>query len=170
MRPTNVSGRQFLDSSLLCHSQPHRPHKVTGSTHIFSHNRHGPVATTSAPEATMSNIAVQMRHSSTTVAWHLQAHEPVHVDGNVCLYHRVFGQVLIFVMERRREYRRILVVEAHALALGPLRIRPMHQVHVQAVGALMLGSAPRTQQQSHVALPDSYRPQWSRCQLFGVNQ
>ena len=62
----SVSGNN-ISLQLLCHSKPHRPHKLTGSTPIFSHRRHGPVAMTSAREATMSNIAVQMRHSSRTV-------------------------------------------------------------------------------------------------------
>ena len=62
----SVSGDN-LSQHVLCLSQPHPPHKLTGSTLIFSHKRHGPVAMTSAPEATTSNIAVQMRHSSTTM-------------------------------------------------------------------------------------------------------
>ena len=68
----------------------------------------------------MSNIAPQMRHRSTTVLGTFKR-------TNVWVYHRVFGQVLIFVMERRGEYRRTLAVEAHVLARGPLRFRPLHQ-------------------------------------------
>ena len=41
--------------------------RVSGDTPMFLHKRHGPVAKTSATEATMSNIAAQMRHSSTTM-------------------------------------------------------------------------------------------------------
>ena len=75
----SVSGDNL--SQLLCHSQAHRPHKLTGSTPIFSLQQHGPVAITLAQEATTSNIAVQMRHSSTTRQ--LQAHESGHVGANV---------------------------------------------------------------------------------------
>ena len=49
-----------------------------------------------------------------------------HVNDNVWVYRNVFGQVLIVMMERRREYRRILVVDAHVLVIGPLQVRPMH--------------------------------------------
>ena len=97
----SVSGDTF-SQQLLCNWQPLRLHKLTGSTPIFSNKRHDPVATTSAPEATMSNIAVQMQ---------LQAHESGHVDANVWVCRHVCGQVLIFVMERRREYRRNALCE-----------------------------------------------------------